>query len=294
VKREKIRVLHVHGTGSLPLVIFATTGLRRRVKVCFTWQDSESVLSETGWRRRILIAALRRCASVSGSCQRVADKLRADAVLGHVGVFHGGVPETSAVPYRELIFPSVLWLGRMVPPKDPQSLVRAAAALRAEGLKFKVDLLGGPDRRTQWYFDQTRALIKALGADEYVLMPGFVPDEAMHAVVANAQSAVQTSHTEGMSIALMEQMMAGLAIVATDVGDTSKAIRHDDTGLLIPSHDDGSLTTALRRLLTDVDLCRRLAMAAHEEAVRTFSLRAMTCRALSEYQRTLREGVGNG
>ncbi|MBS0197401.1 MAG: glycosyltransferase family 4 protein [Planctomycetes bacterium] len=285
VSREGIRVLHVHGTSSLPFVILATAGLRPRVAVAFTWQDSERVLSETGVRRRVLIWALRRCRSVSGSCRKVADQLVRGAGLSDVGIFHGGVPATPPPGPRDADAPTILWLGRMVPSKDPQILVRACAKLREEGLRFSAVLVGKPIASTQWYFEQTRDLIRQSGLEGTVSAPGFVPDAEMATIVATAQIGVQSSHTEGMSIALMEQMMAGLAIVATGVGDTPVAIRHEQNGLLVAPQDETQLTSSLRRLITDSRLRERLAAAARAEAVNQYSIEAMTQRAMQEYTR---------
>ena len=285
VKTERVGLLHVHGTGSLPFVALATLGLRD-VRIAFTWQDSERVLHQRGWRRRVMVWALRRCASVSGSCRKVADKLRAGAGLTNVGIFHGGVPRTPEPSRRpDAERPGIVWIGRMVPPKDPQALVRAAATLRDEGFHFSVDLVGKPIPSTQWYFEQTRELVSQLGLADTVRTPGFLDDEAMRSLAARSQIAVQTSHTEGLSIALLEQMMAGMAIIATDVGDTSCAIRDGENGLLVPAHDQKALEAALRRLLGDPTLRRRLGQAARASALATYSLEAVADRALREYER---------
>ena len=175
----------------------------------------------------------------------------------------------------------------MVPPKDPQALIRATARLRDEGLCFTVNLVGKPTSSTEAYFQETRELVSALRLKDRVALPGFVPDTGMPSYFAKAHVGVQTSRSEGMSIAVMEQMMAGLAIVATDVGDTAVAIRNEETGLLIPPGDDESLAAALRRLFMDDDLRRRLGRAAREEALRRFSIEAMTDRAIAEYRRVL-------
>ncbi|MCA9288889.1 MAG: glycosyltransferase family 4 protein, partial [Phycisphaerales bacterium] len=91
--------------------------------------------------------------------------------------------------------------------------------------------------------------------------------------------------SEGLSMALLEQMMAGLAIVATDVGDTSRAIEHERTGLLVPPGDDAALGDALARVVGDVGLRRRLGAAARERALGEFSLDAMATQAIDAYQK---------
>lgn len=285
IVRESIQVLHVHGTRSLPVVVLATSGIRRRVKIAFTWQDSENVLDRAGWQRRVLTWAVRQCDHVSGSSRDVARRLERRTGVANVGVFHGGVPETAPNPVHPASPVSILWIGRMVPPKDPQALVRAAASLRDEGHDCVVQLVGSPMGHTDWYFERTKTMIAELQLEDRAFAPGFVPDNDLPPLFAGAHIGVQTSHTEGLSIALMEQMMAGLAIVATDVGDTSCAIEHERNGLLIPPRDDEALVAALRRLIVDPELRQRLGQAARETAIRKFSLEAMTERALQEYVR---------
>jgi len=287
IVQENIQVLHVHGTRSLPLVVLATFGLRRRVRVAFTWQDSENVLDRGGWQKQVLTWAIRRCDHVSGSSRDVVRRLERRTGLTDVGVFHGGVPATAFVPRRPGSPVSILWIGRMVPPKDPQALIRAAAHLREKGHPCEVHLVGSPMGHTESYFERTRALIADLQLSDSMFAPGFVPDDDLPPLFAGAHIGVQTSHTEGLSIALMEQMMAGLAIVATDVGDTSCAIQNEVNGLLIPPRDDAALAAALRRLITDPELRRRLGEAARETAIRQFSLDAMADRALAEYIRII-------
>jgi mannosyltransferase len=83
---------------------------------------------------------------------------------------------------------------------------------------------------------------------------------------------VQISRTEGASMTLLEQAMSGLAIVATDVGDTSAIIENEVTGLLIDPGDEEALRVALRRLISDPELRIRLGVAARTRAMSGFGL----------------------
>ncbi len=287
LRDEQVELIHAHGSASLPLVVLATRGLRPRVRVCFTWQDSESVLGGSGWRRSLLRWSIRRCDAVSGSCASVVERLRTSAGLANVGTFHGGVPITPAPVARDSAVPAIIWVGRIVPAKDPQMLIRAVAKLHAEGLRARVVIIGKPLPSTQWYYDQTRTLGERLGVTGYLELPGYVPDCDMPGLLQSAEVGVQTSHTEGLSIALMEHMMAGLAIVATDVGDTRVAVQDQLSGLLIPARDENSLADALRRVLTDVPLRQRLQQAARARAIAEYSIDAMARRALADYDRIL-------
>lgn len=280
---SNIDLLHVHGAPSLPFVVLATRMMRPKPRLVFTWQDSESVLEKSNWRGRLMIWSLRRCDAVSGSSRLVARRLADRAGLAKVGVFHGGVPISPDPTTKGADAPTIIWVGRMVPSKDPQILIRAAATLRAEGLQFSVCIVGKPIPSTVWYMEETSALIKRLGLSDMVIAPGFLTDDELQATMARAEISVQTSHTEGMSIALMEHMMSGLSIVATDVGDTATAIEDGVSGIIVEPRNERQLTEALRRLLADPGLRTRLARTARRRAVEQFSTQAMVSRAEAQY-----------
>jgi len=231
-----------------------------------------------------MLWALKRCDAVSGSSRAVAKLLEARADLHKVGVFHGGVPISDEPQVNASSCPVVVWVGRIVPPKDPQILVRAASVLKREGFKFRVHIVGGAHVTTAWYMDETKLLIKEQDLEDTVNLTGFMPDADLELLMQSADISVQTSHTEGMSIALMEHMMAGLAIVATDVGDTRFAVEDGHSGIVIPSKDERSLVDALRTMLADVALRKRMARLARNRAVDYFSIPAMSMRAASQYR----------
>jgi len=283
IRQERINVLHVHGAQSLPFVALAICILQDKPKLVFTWHDSESVLDQKGWRTRFMVWALHRCDAVSGSSRAVALRLGDRAGIKQVSVFHGGVPVCPDSVAKESASPLIVWLGRIVPPKDPQILIRAAARLRDEALQFSVCILGVPSAGTRWYMDETRALITKLGLEGVVSTPGFALDDELRRIMARAQISVQTSHTEGLSLALLECMMSGQAIVATAVGDTVTAVEDGVSGIVIPARDEQRLVDALRTVLTDGPLRKRLAMAARERAMNSFSVKMMASRAARQY-----------
>ncbi len=82
------------------------------------------------------------------------------------------------------------------------------------------------------------------------------------------------SHTEGLSIALLEAALAGCAIVATDVGGNSEVVRDGRNGLLVPPRDPSALADAVRALLDDPRRARELGRQAARD-VQRFSADAM-------------------
>jgi glycosyltransferase involved in cell wall biosynthesis len=276
-------LLHIHGSGSLPFVMAALLGVSSRPRVVFTWHDSGNVLEGSGWRRGLAVASLRRCDRVYGSSVSVCDRL--NSALGWVGskaavVMSNGVPARSPIE-EECDPPRIAWLGRFVPDKDPQCLVKACATLKAEGLQFRVVLAGSAPAAQRWYFEQTQDLISRLGLADVIEMPGWIDD--VGGLLDHSAICVQSSHTEGLSMTLLEAMMAGACAVATDVGDTACVVRDGETGLLVRPGDEESLTGALRRVLADSGLRARLGAAARTVAAREHTLTAAAKRVARDY-----------
>jgi len=73
---------------------------------------------------------------------------------------------------------------------------------------------------------------------------------------------VQASHSEGLSLALLEAMRAGVAIVATDVGATRDAVTDRESALIVPARQPGALRDAILHLRKNPALCSRLGRQA--------------------------------
>ncbi len=286
LRREKVDVVHIHGNRCLPFCALAMLGMRRKPRVWFTWHTPES--HPRGLKRLALLWSLNRCTAFSAASGELVERLRiaSDGAV-RASVFRLGVPDCQPVDAGTSDVPTLLWLARFVPTKDPQALIRAAAVLKNEGLRFKVILGGGAEAIFDWFRDECHALAEKLGVSDIVSMPGWVDD--IYPLLRQSHIGVQTSHMEGLSLTLQEQMMAGLAVVATDVGDTREAVKNEQTGMLIRAKDDAALVASLRRLITDRNLRRALGQKAREHALAERSVRKSGEEALKEYRRL---GVG--
>lgn len=161
--------------------------------------------------------------------------------------------------------PRVVCVGRLIERKGQQHLLRAFAALRAEGWEITLTLVGTGDDEAR-----LRRIAAELGVADAVTFAGFTPRAAMPAVYCAADIFVLPSQSEGMSIALLEAMASGLPCVVSDTGGTDELIDHGATGLVTRWADVAGLTAALRTLLADATLRRQMGAAARERA-RQFS-----------------------
>lgn len=275
-------VVHVHGSSCLIAAAVSLRLIKERPRFVFTWHDSGSVVSRRLIRRVPTVWALRECDALLGSSRDVSMRLdQAVGDRGRAAVFVNGVPELSETPRIDEPDVSIVWAGRLVPEKDPESLLRCIARLRDHGVPTSVTLAGGSLPRHAAYESSVRALHHELKLESIVSLAGWVGE--METLYRHANVGVQTSRTEGLSMSLLEMMMAGLAIVATDVGDTATAVVDGQSGIIVPPGDEQAMFDALRTLSTNTALRKQLGRAARTRALELFSTDAMARRAVGVY-----------
>ena len=77
---------------------------------------------------------------------------------------------------------------------------------------------------------------------------------------------------EGISLALLEAMAAGLPVVATAVGGTPEVVLDEQTGLLTPPGDPQAMAAALERLLSDPALRQEMGAAGQARVSASFAI----------------------
>jgi L-malate glycosyltransferase len=100
---------------------------------------------------------------------------------------------------------------------------------------------------------------------------------------------VLPSRSEALSNALMEAMACGCPVVASRVGGNPELVRNLETGLLFEPGDAAGLADALRTLIENESLRRRLAEAGAQLVRERFSIRASAQRMGEIYQQLIQE-----
>jgi len=95
---------------------------------------------------------------------------------------------------------------------------------------------------------------------------------------------VMPSLQEGLGLSVMEAQAAGLPVIASRVGGIPSLIRDGETGILVPPGDVRHLARAIRRVLTDADLARRLGEQARHEAEQFYGAQEMAQAVLDVYR----------
>jgi glycosyltransferase involved in cell wall biosynthesis len=130
-----------------------------------------------------------------------------------------------------------------------------------EGLDITLELVGEGDARLD-----NEALARRLGLADRVCFAGYVPREQIAARYAAAHVFVLPSYNEGMSVATLEAMAAGLPTVVTRTGGAEELVDEGVSGSIVPWADVAALSDRLRALAQSRDLARRMGAAARARA----------------------------
>jgi glycosyltransferase involved in cell wall biosynthesis len=115
--------------------------------------------------------------------------------------------------------------------------------------------------------DALRAAAGRIGVADRLHLLGALPPAGVADLLAAADAFAMPSRFEGLSLALLEAMRAGLPVVASAVPGNRDALGHEDpAGLLVPPGDVAALAAALQRVLSDRGEAHRLGAAAVRRA----------------------------
>jgi glycosyltransferase involved in cell wall biosynthesis len=166
----------------------------------------------------------------------------------------------------------VLAVTRLTPQKGLPVLLEALGSVP----NAQVVVAGeGPDR------EALAAQANALGVADRVDFLGHRTDVAQ--LLACSDVVVLPSLYEGLPLSVLEAMASERPVVATAVGGTDEAVVDGETGFLVPPGDPASLADALKKVLDDPELARRLARAGKHRAETLFSARHMVEQVTAVY-----------
>jgi glycosyltransferase involved in cell wall biosynthesis len=173
-------------------------------------------------------------------------------------------------------------LGRLTEQKGQRILLQAVASLVRDTPNVVLFLAGDGPLREELESEAAR-----LGLADRARFLGLRRDRAT--LYAAMDIFVLPSRWEGLSLALVEAMGAGRAVVATDVGGNPEVVRDGRTGLLVPATDSGALAGALERLARDRQVRAVLGEVAAADARSRFSIEQHVTRLAALYRQGLAE-----
>jgi glycosyltransferase involved in cell wall biosynthesis len=166
----------------------------------------------------------------------------------------------------------LLAVGRLDEIKGFDVLVEACARLRDAGVPFSCEIVGEGELRSS-----LEERVRSLRLEGSVALLGALAQEDVRARLYRASVFVMPSvvaadgNMDGIPVALMEAMAAGLPVVSTTVSGIPEIVTDGSNGRLVPPRDPEALADMIRSLLDDPEGRRRLAAGARETVERQFN-----------------------
>jgi len=159
--------------------------------------------------------------------------------------------------------PLVVYVGMLKRYKGLDIVLRAFARVRRELPAARLVLIGkGTDS------PRLQALARDLGLAEAVLFPGWVSEAEKVDWLRRAHLMVYPSIKEGWGIPTMEAGACQTPTLASHVAGLRDAVRHGETGFLVPHEDVGAWAERMLEVLRDAELRARLGAGARRWAER--------------------------
>jgi len=278
IKAQSVDVIHAHNPGAAFWAGLAGAAARRPL-VTTVHGAAFGMDRSYHWVTRLSALMSRRLVCVGRDARqtlRRVDKIPA----GRLRVFYNGVdlerfapdPEAGLAARAALgLAPDdfvVISVSRLSPEKDCGSLFAALKLLAADHPEARLLLAGdGPE------MENYQRTAREMGLGDRVLFLGSredVPD-----LLRASDAFALASLSEGVSLAVLEAMAAGLPAAITRVGGAPEIVHPGRTGFLVEPGRPEELARALGRLAKNLDLAQRLGRAGRKLVRERFSLEAM-------------------
>src|SRR3989344_1106333 len=163
---------------------------------------------------------------------------------------------------KELNLPektTLLFVGWLIPRKDPETLIRAFAQLKKD---VQLVIVGSGILE-----NEMKNLANELKINDDIIFAGAKSPEEMYSWYGAANMFALPSLSEGRPNVILEAMASELPIVATNIGGTNEVIRDGKNGLLFPVKDVDALAKAMTKILKDKKLTPALSKSARDDIV---------------------------
>lgn len=273
-------------------LLLASGGARAAANVV-TVHDVEphpgSAVHSTRVHRAVQRALMRRADAFVVHGEFLRDRLREVEQVGSRDVFviPHGILAQPAIPKPLPVEDTVLFFGRLEPYKGLDDFVEAVRAARrmVPGLRAVIAGRGS---------EAARLRASTSGEDAFRWEERFIPDEELPSLFGDAALVVLPYREASQSGVVPLAFASGRPVIATEVGALGEAVRHGETGLLVPPGDPTALARAMAGLLGDRQTLARMSEAALAETTEGRLSSAAIGRAHIAMYRTILDARGRG
>ncbi|MCL4486902.1 MAG: glycosyltransferase family 4 protein [Chloroflexi bacterium] len=178
----------------------------------------------------------------------------------------------------------LLYFGYIIRRKGLEYLIDAFDSIHAEFGDYVLVLAGGELDYQKDYASHLRAEVKERALDGSIVFTSFISADQIQALFARCDFAVLPyTYSISSSLPLSFAMQYGKPVIATGLGTLEEEVQDHATGLLVPPRDAAALAAAMRTLLADEPLRRRLGESARDKG-RQRSWLAVAGQSVQVYQ----------
>ena len=277
IRDEGIHIVHAHGSRAASNMLFPARKLRLPIIYTvhgWSFHDDQNWFVRTlrQWSEKLICSMASRVICVS---QSNAETGRDCFGLKGVDIIENGInlirfdanntfkPLRMEFGFTENDFVAG-FIARCTKQKAPLEFLHALRLAHEQNSHIKGLFVGEGDMDAD--VDQ---MIEKYGMNEYVFRSKFrtdVPD-LLHTINVYCLPSLW----EGLSIALLEAMAMGKAIVATPTDGTKEVIVHEENGLVIPYNNPNALADAIIRLYEDHELYHQCGQHARQLVAQRFN-----------------------
>ena len=182
----------------------------------------------------------------------------------------------------------ILQLGRLVPRKGVDNVIRALAILRRKhGMRARLLVVGGesavPDPVQTPEIGRLGAIAEAEGVRDQVIFTGQRPRHLLRDFYCAADVFVTTPWYEPFGITPLEAMACGCPVIGADIGGIKYSVVDSVTGFLVPPKDPAALAERLAMLRLNPELGRAMGRAGLCRVRASFSWKQVAGQLLDIY-----------
>ncbi len=266
MREKNLTHLHTHYSSTVALLAQKTFGF----EISISFHGPDEFNDPVGFWVREKVAACKFVRAISQYSRSQLMKSSDVSDWDKIEVVYMGVDPQAYVPRPFRPDPpriEILCVGRLAPVKAQHILIDAIDIVRRDHPSVLLHVVGGgPDRKSL----EAQVAARALG--DNVTFHGFTLQEKLDELYRQADIFALPSFAEGVPGVLMEAMAMEIPCVSTWITGIPELICNGTDGLLEAPSDVDAFASAIRQLIGDSDLRRRIGEAGRTQVLNRFNL----------------------
>ncbi|WP_018617159.1 glycosyltransferase family 4 protein [Segetibacter koreensis] len=182
----------------------------------------------------------------------------------------------------------LLQLGRMVPRKGVDNVVRSLGRLKETGVPYRLVVVGGetddPNPMACPEIARLQQVARKEGVEDKVTFVGRKNRDILKYYYCAAHLFISTPWYEPFGITPLESMACGTPVIGSNVGGIKFSVLDGKTGFLVPPNDPDALASKVHLLISNPSLLQQMKKASIQRVKENFTWRKVALLVADLYQ----------